>query len=64
MGGRQSQLFVYNLFNGARSSKTENNEELKAILIYFRGEVSSAEKYGGYKQHERPFRTNTARSVQ
>jgi hypothetical protein len=39
-----SFLFT-NLFNGARSSKTENKEDLKAILIYIRGEVSSAEKY-------------------
>jgi hypothetical protein len=46
-------LFTH-LFNGALSSKRKRKEKLKAILIYIRGEVCSAEKHGGYKQHEAP----------
>jgi hypothetical protein len=48
-----SFLFT-NLFNGARSSKTERKEELIAISIYITGEVSSAEKYGGHKNKNVP----------
>jgi hypothetical protein len=64
--GRASDNLIFlftNLFNGARSSKTEHKEKLIAILIYITGEVSSAEKYGGHKQHERPVRTNSAQAV-
>jgi hypothetical protein len=47
---RDNLSFLFtNLFNGARSSKMENKDNLKAILIYIRGEASSADKYGGYK---------------